>query len=92
MGAGLAIVATDVPGHRDVIVRDQTGLLVPAEDSAALAEAIASLVADPDRRRRMGEAGRQRVLDHFAIRSMVVKTADAYHGAVAGNGQREPTR
>ena len=92
MGAGLAIVATDVPGHRDVIVRDQTGLLVPAEDSAALAEAIASLVADPDRRRRMGQAGRQRVLDHFAIRSMVVKTADAYHGAVAGNGQREPTR
>ena len=47
--AGLAIVATDVPGHRDVIVRDRTGLLVPAEDSAALAEAIASLVADPDR-------------------------------------------
>jgi len=92
MGASLAIVATDVPGHRDVIVRDRTGLLVPAEDSAALAEAIASLAADPDRRRRMGEAGRQRVLDHFAIQSMVARTADVYQGALAGNGQRARTR
>ncbi len=83
MGASLAIVATDVPGHRDVVVRGQTGLLVPPEDSAALAEAITSLVADPERRRRMGEAGRQRVLDHFAIETMVGKTADVYRGAAA---------
>ena len=82
MGASLAIVATDVPGHRDVIVRGQTGLLVPPEDSAALAEAITSLVADPARRRRMGRAGRQRVLEHFAIETMVDKTADVYRGAV----------
>jgi glycosyltransferase involved in cell wall biosynthesis len=82
MGASLAIVATDVPGHRDVVVNGETGILVPPEDSAALAEAVASLVADPARRRKMGEAGRQRVLDHFAIDSMVNKTADVYRGAV----------
>jgi glycosyltransferase involved in cell wall biosynthesis len=84
MGAGRAIVATDVPGHRDVVVRGQTGLLVPPEDTAALAEAVIALAADPERRRLMGEAGRQRVLDHFTIRSMVAKTADVYRGAVAG--------
>jgi glycosyltransferase involved in cell wall biosynthesis len=88
MGASLPIVATDVPGHRDVIVRSQTGLLVPPEDSAALAEAITSLVADPERRRRMGEAGRQRVLDRFAIETMIGKTAGVYEGAVAAGGRR----
>ena len=86
MGASLAVVATDVPGHRDVVVGGQTGLLVPPEDSAALAEAITSLVADPDRRRRMGEAGRQRVLEHFGVGSTVARTGDVYRRAVAVNG------
>jgi glycosyltransferase involved in cell wall biosynthesis len=86
MGASLAIVATDVPGHRDVVVRSQTGLLVPPEDSAALAEAITSLVGDPERRRRMGRAGRDRVLEHFAIETMVEKTAGVYEGALAAAG------
>ncbi len=88
MGARLAVVATDVPGHRDVVVRGQTGLLVPPEDSAALAEAIVSLAADPERRRRMGEAGRERVLAHFGIQSTVARTADVYRSAVAVNGRR----
>jgi len=88
MAAGLAVVATDVPGHRDVVVRGETGLLVPPEDSAALAEAVTALAADPARRRKMGEAGRQRVLDHFAIGSMVDKTAEVYRRAHAAAGRR----
>jgi glycosyltransferase involved in cell wall biosynthesis len=87
MAASLAIVATDVPGHRDVVVRGETGLLVPPEDSAVLADAIVTLAADPDRRRLMGAGGRQRVLDHFAIRSMVDQTAAVYRGAVSGPGR-----
>jgi len=87
MAAGLAIVATDVPGHRDVVVGGETGLLVPPEDSGALAEAIVTLAADPDRRRRMGEAGRHRVLDHFAIQSMVEQTAEVYRRAASGTGR-----
>ena len=82
MAAGLAIVATDVPGHRDVVVRGETGLLVPAEDSRALADAIAGLVADAARRRKMGESGRQRVLEHFAVRSMVDQTVEVYRRAL----------
>jgi glycosyltransferase involved in cell wall biosynthesis len=82
MAASLAIVATDVAGHRDVVVRGETGLLVPPEDSGALAEAIASLVADPARRRKMGDAGRQRVLERFAIGSMVRDTGDVYRRAL----------
>jgi glycosyltransferase involved in cell wall biosynthesis len=82
MAASLPIVATDVPGHRDVVVRGETGLLVPAEDSRALADAIAGLVDDPARRRKMGESGRQRVLEHFAVRSMVDQTVEVYRRAL----------
>jgi glycosyltransferase involved in cell wall biosynthesis len=92
MCAGVPVVATDVPGHCDVVVRDRTGLLVPPEDSAALADAIMELMADPARRRIMGEAGRQRVLDHFVIRSMADRTADVYRAALASTGRTERMR
>ena len=78
MGAGLVVVATDVPGHRDLVVHDETGLLVPPEEPAVLAEAIASLLAAPERRRRMGEAGRRRVLKGFGVEAMVDGTAEVY--------------
>ena len=60
------IVASDMPGCREVVVPGETGLLVPPHDVAALAEAIAALAADPALRRRMGEAGRRRVVAGFA--------------------------
>ena len=87
MCARLPIIATDVPGHRDVIVHERTGLLVPPENSAALATAIAQLEADPARRRVMGAAGRQRVLDDFGIRSMADRTAGVYRAALASRGR-----
>ena len=83
MCAGLAVVATDVPGHRDVVVHGKTGLLVPPDDSAALADAIGSLISDPARRRAMGEAGRLRALEEFGIRLMVDATAAIYRRALA---------
>ena len=83
MGAGLAVVATDVPGHRDVVRDGETGLLVPAGDVKALAAAIATLIDDPDRRRRMGQAGRERVRKEFGIRPMVERTAEIYRAAAA---------
>lgn len=81
MGAGLPVIATDVPGHRDVVVHAETGLVVPPEDPAALAEVLSSLLGDPDRRRRMGEAGRQRVLKEFGLRPMIDGTAEVYRRA-----------
>jgi len=81
MGARLAVVATDVPGQRDVVVQGETGLLVPPQDPAALAVAISSLLADPERRRRMGEASRRRALKEFAVQSMIEGTAGVYRRA-----------
>jgi len=83
MAAGLAVVATDVPGHRDVVRDGETGLLVPAGDEGALAEAIGALAADAARRRRLGSAGRQRVLREFGVAPMVAKTAEIYRAAAA---------
>ncbi len=83
MGASLAVVATDVPGHRDVVVHGETGLLVPPEDPVALAAAISSLLADPERGRRMGEAGRRRVQKEFTIQPMVERTGQVYRRASA---------
>src|SRR2546430_4674071 len=83
MGAGLAVVATDVPGHRDAVAAGETGLLVPPGDERALAAAIGALLDDPERRRRLGRAGRARVARDFAIRPMVDKTAEIYRAAAA---------
>jgi len=81
MAAGLAVVATDAPGHRDVVVPGETGLLVPPEDPAALAEAVAVLLTDPARRKNLGQAGRERVRQEFSIRAMVDGTAAVYRRA-----------
>jgi glycosyltransferase involved in cell wall biosynthesis len=59
------IVASDMPGCRDVVVHGETGLLVPAHDVAALAQAIRTLAEDPALRARMGAAGRARVVAEF---------------------------
>jgi glycosyltransferase involved in cell wall biosynthesis len=83
MASGLAVVATKVPGHQDVVDDGTTGLLVPPEDHAALAVAIESLLDDPERRRRMGQAGRERVRREFTVHSMVAKTAEVYRAAAA---------
>jgi len=90
MGAGLAVVATDVPGHREVVIHGETGLLVPAEDLGALAEAVAALLADPTRRRSMGEAGRRRVLKEFGLRAMVDSTAAIYRRAARARAHVTP--
>jgi len=81
MCAGLAVVATDVPGHRDVVTHGKTGLLVPPNDSATLADAIEELMADPVRRKAMGAAGRRRALDEFGIALVVEATAAIYRRA-----------
>jgi glycosyltransferase involved in cell wall biosynthesis len=81
MAAGLAVVATDVPGHRDVVVPGETGLLVAPEDPAELAEAVATLLSDPALRKSLGQAGRERVRREFGLGAMVDATAAVYRRA-----------
>jgi sugar transferase (PEP-CTERM/EpsH1 system associated) len=86
MAAGLPVVATAVGGTPEVVVEGETGFLVPPRDPEALAEAILRLLRDPDLRRRMGEAGRKRVAEHFSVEQMVQKTEALYEHLVAEKG------
>lgn len=77
---GKPIVATDVPGCREVVVHSETGLLVPVQNPKALAEAIAGLLDDPARAREMGARGRSLVEREFSVETVVSRTIDVYAG------------
>lgn len=68
---GRAVVTTDVPGCRDAIEPDLTGVLVPVRDAEALANAIQDLIESPGKRKTMGKAGRELAEKEFAIQKVV---------------------
>jgi glycosyltransferase involved in cell wall biosynthesis len=78
MAAGLPVIATAVGGTPEVVVDGVTGLLVPPRDPAALAEAIARLLRDPQLRRQMGQAGQERVKAQFNISTTIRRTEALY--------------
>lgn len=75
---GRAVITTDMPGCRDAIEPDVTGLLVPARDAVALANAIQRLVEDKPLRHRMGKAGRELAERKFAIEKIVDAHLEIY--------------
>ena len=84
MAASLPVIATPVGGNPEVVIDQETGMLVPAR-ARAIADAISLLWLDPRRRRLMGDAGRWRVIRHFSIARMVDDYASAYHLGVMKN-------
>ena len=81
--AGLPIVTTDVPGCRDVVTNGENGLLVPARDARALADALERLITDPDLRRVMGARGRKRAMEEFDVERVIEQTLDVYREALS---------
>jgi glycosyltransferase involved in cell wall biosynthesis len=71
MAMGRALVCTRTPGQTDVVVEGETGLYVPPGDPDAFRAAITSLLADPERRRRMGAAGRALVESRMDLKHYV---------------------
>jgi glycosyltransferase involved in cell wall biosynthesis len=87
LAAGLATVAGDIPGVRDVVGKE-AAVVVPPGDARALADAVSSLASDPERRRRLGDAGRALVFarhtwDHRARTILVLARALARQPAGA---------
>lgn len=68
MASGLPIVSTLLSGIPELVEDGRTGFLVPPADAGTLADALECLARDPDLRRRMGEAGRERVAREFDLR------------------------
>jgi glycosyltransferase involved in cell wall biosynthesis len=80
--AGRPIVATRIPGCRQIVRDGENGLLVPVGDAEALAEAIARLLADPALRERMGRRGREIALADFSVERVIGQTLDLYRELV----------
>ncbi|MCM8812070.1 MAG: glycosyltransferase [Candidatus Omnitrophica bacterium] len=78
MAAGKPVVATAVGGNPELVVPEETGLLVPPKKPQKLAAAIQRLIADPALRRRMGERARRRVEEEFTLQRMVQQTLLVY--------------
>jgi glycosyltransferase involved in cell wall biosynthesis len=75
---GKGVVASAVGGLPDTVRHGETGLLVPPGDPAALADAVAGLLADPGRRREMGQRGRLLCLRRFDIDATVAEVEAVY--------------
>lgn len=75
---GRAIVASDVPGCREIVQHGVNGLLVPVRNAVALADALDRLVADAEMRHRMGQEGRRIVVTHFGADQVTTQTLEVY--------------
>jgi glycosyltransferase involved in cell wall biosynthesis len=76
---GRAMIATDAPGCREIVIQGQTGLLVPIEDPPALAQAIMKLATSPELRAQYGRAARELVvskLSAYIIGNSIVRLYD----------------
>jgi polysaccharide biosynthesis protein PelF len=77
MCCGTAVVATDVGGIREQM-DENSGVIVPPRDPAALARAICSLLADTNRRQALGEAARRKARAQFNVRQMIERHVRLY--------------
>jgi len=76
---GRAVITTDMPGCRDAIEPNVSGMLVPARDTNALTEMIEYLIDNADLRQEMGRAGRSLAENEFSIDKVVGAHFDIYH-------------
>ena len=83
MAAARPVVATAVGGNTEVVVDGKTGVLIPPADPAAIADAIAALLRDPDRAAGLGAAAREFVTRRFGARARVAELAQLYEERLA---------
>ena len=83
LAAGRPVVATKVGGVPDVVDEGETGFLVRPHDTHALAERLEILAGDPVRRRAMGDLGRARVLERYAVERLVDDVDGLYRELLA---------
>lgn len=80
------VVATSAPGTTEVVSHERTGLLVPPQNPPALAQALRTLLRDPERARKMGAEGRACVESEFRADTMITRFADLYERLAKAKG------
>ena len=78
MRAGVPVVLSDVPGNRDAVDHERTGLLVPAGDAEALAAAVERLLGNRELAGRLAAAARQELAERFDVRRAAEQTLAVY--------------
>ncbi|HEX5938439.1 MAG TPA: glycosyltransferase family 4 protein, partial [Actinomycetota bacterium] len=89
MAAGVPVVASDIPGYREVVADGVEGLLVPPRDPEALAGGLVRVLTEPDLATRLGEAGRERVR-RYDWPIVVDRLEELYGRAIEGAGYDRP--
>ena len=88
MGAGRAVVATDVGGNPEVVQHGRTGLLVPPGDAGALADAIGKVARDRELRASLGDAAAADARSRFSIEQHVAQLSALYRRGLAERVRR----
>jgi glycosyltransferase involved in cell wall biosynthesis len=78
MAAGVPVVASDIPGNRELVVHGETGFLVPIAGRAARARATDQIFNDPALAARLGTAAKQRMVEHFSLDESVRRHVRLY--------------
>ena len=86
MACGTPVVSTDCPSGPREILEDEAGLLVPAEDPVAMAEALRTLLSDPLLRERVGRRGKARVEERYSLGTMVSAYERLFEEVVSAGG------
>ena len=84
MAAGVPVIATDIPGNRDLVVPEITGYLVPLGERYEFARLTHALLGDEPLRRRLGDASRERILSEFTVEKMVERHVALYRELAGG--------
>ncbi|MEQ8856481.1 glycosyltransferase family 4 protein [Gimesia sp.] len=87
--AGKPVVSYDVDGAREVVIPEQTGYLLPAESIEPLAQALTELAADPEKRVRFGQTGRERFTDQFRHETMTRRLREIYQRVLDDREQKK---
>jgi glycosyltransferase involved in cell wall biosynthesis len=84
MASGLAVIATDIPGNRELIDDGVTGILIPCGNDEKLISALEALLVDDARAAALGRNARERVCRHYAVQAVARQYGDLYDLLIQG--------
>jgi len=88
MSCGLPVVTSDCGGVREAVTDGEEGFVIPVRDPQSMAAALEILAHDPDLRRRMGQAGRARVIKDFHVQDHVDAFISLFESTAADKPER----
>ena len=87
-GAGIAVIASDIPGCRDVVIDEQTGLLARPGDAPTLSRHLSRLIEDQALRAQLARSGAKRTRQRYSAEALAKAYVQLYRSLVSGSAQR----